>query len=177
MRSIQRGCRRLVMEPLERRELLATLPGGFTESAVATGLSSATAMEIAPNGDLWVLQQGGTVKRFVTGSTTADVVGNLNSLGLNSSGERGLLGIAFDPNYAATKHVYLYYTATNPSIHNRVSRFTVVDTNATDYYFAGTSTTPADDGASGTPTQTVIFNLDNLSSATNHNGGAIHFGP
>ena len=176
MRS-SRPPRRLLVEPLERRELLATLPAGFTESAIATGLSSATAMEIAPNGDLWVLQQGGAVKRFVPGSTTADIVGNLSSLGLSSSGERGLLGIAFDPDYATTRHVFLYYTATSPSIHNRISRFTVVDTNAADYYFAGTSTTPADDGSSGTPTQTIIFNLDNLSSATNHNGGAIHFGP
>ena len=39
---------------------------------------SATAMEIAPNGDLWVLEQGGVVKRFAPGSTTADVVGNVS---------------------------------------------------------------------------------------------------
>jgi glucose/arabinose dehydrogenase len=167
----------LFFEPLEQRELLATLPDGFTESPIATGLSSATAMEIAPNGDLWVLQQGGVVKRFRPGNTTADVVGNLDLLGLSSAGERGLLGIAFDPNYASTKHVYLYYTAETPSIHNRISRFTVVDTNAADYYLTGTSTTPADDGSTGTPTQTIIFELDTLSSATNHNGGAIHFGP
>jgi glucose/arabinose dehydrogenase len=173
--SIQR--RQLFLEPLERRDLLATLPTGFTETAIAAGLSSATAMEIAPNGDVWVLQQGGVVKRFVAGSTTADIVGNVSTLGLSSTGERGLLGIAFDPQYATNKRVFLYYTATTPNIHNRISRFTVVDTDATDYYFSGASTTPVDAGSSGTPTQTIIFELDALSSATNHNGGAIHFGP
>jgi glucose/arabinose dehydrogenase len=178
--SVRQRCRanrRLLLEPLEHRALLATLPAGFTETAIAAGLSSATAMEIAPNGDVWVLQQGGVVKRFVAGSTTADVIGNVSTLGLSASGERGLLGIAFDPNYSTTKQVYLYYTATTPIVHNRISRFTVVDTEAADYYFAGTDTTPADAGSTGTPTQSIMFELDALSSATNHNGGAIHFGP
>jgi glucose/arabinose dehydrogenase len=169
--------RRIGLEQLENRALLASLPAGFAEAAVATGLSNGTAMELAPNGDLWVLEQTGAVKRFRPGSTTADVVGNVSPLGLSASGERGLLGIAFDPQYATNKHVFLYYTATSPGTHNRISRFTVSDTDATDYYFAGTSTTPIDAGSSGTPTQTIIFELDALSSATNHNGGAIHFGP
>src|SRR6266576_6655049 len=114
-RRTHQGCsarrdRRPTFERLERRELLANLPPGFVETPVATGLTDATAMEFAPNGDLWVLQQGGLVKRFRAGSTTADVVGNISNLGLNSDGERGVLGIAFDPQYATNKEVYLYYT-------------------------------------------------------------------
>jgi glucose/arabinose dehydrogenase len=169
--------RRLLVERLESRNLLATLPAGFRETAVAAGLSNATAMEFAPNGDLWVLEQAGAVKRFLPGSTTADVVGNVGTLGLSTAGERGLLGIAFDPQYATSKQVYLYYTATSPTTHNRISQFTVNDADAADYYFAGTSTVPADAGSSGTPTQSILFDLDPLSGATNHNGGAIHFGP
>ncbi|HEX6737355.1 MAG TPA: PQQ-dependent sugar dehydrogenase, partial [Vicinamibacteria bacterium] len=46
-------------------------------------------------------------------------------------------------------------------IHNRIVRLT-----------ASAANQDVSDG-----TQTVIFNLPNLSSATNHNGGAIHFGP
>jgi glucose/arabinose dehydrogenase len=168
---------RLCLNRLEDRTVPATLPTGFSETAVATGLTSATAMEVAPNGDVWVLQQGGIVKRFRPGSTTADVVGSVAPLGLSSVGERGLLGIAFDPQYASNKQVYLYYTATSPNLHNRISRFTVNDSDATDYFLAGTDTTPTDAGSTGTPTQTIIFELDSLSSATNHNGGAIHFGP
>jgi glucose/arabinose dehydrogenase len=175
-RPVSHGKRRLILEPLEARALLATLPAGFAETVVASNLSDATAMEIGPNGDVWVLEQGGAVKRFRPGSTTADVVGNLSTLGLSSVGERGVLGIAFDPQYAINKRVYLYYTATQPAIHNRISRFTVIDSSAADYYFAGASTS-GDAGASGTPTQTIVLELDNLSGATNHNGGAIHFGP
>jgi glucose/arabinose dehydrogenase len=175
--SQPRAICRLTLEVLEPRALLATLPPGFTEVAVADDLSNATAMEFAPNGDLWVLEQGGLVKRFQAGSTTADVVGDISTLGLSSDGERGLLGIAFDPEYGTNKQVYLYYTATLPATHNRVSRFTVVDTNAADYYFAGADTSGPDAGATGAPSQSVIFDLDNLTSATNHNGGAIHFGP
>jgi glucose/arabinose dehydrogenase len=162
---------------LEERALLANLPAGFTEAAVATGLSNATAMEFAPNGDLWVLEQTGAVKRFRPGATTADVVGNLSTLAISSVGERGVLGIAFDPQYATNKHVYLYYTALSPVTHNRISRFTVNDSNAADYYFAGTNASGPDAGSSGTPTEQDLFDLDPLSSATNHNGGAIHFGP
>jgi glucose/arabinose dehydrogenase len=169
--------RRLVLERLECRTLLATLPPNFTETPVAAGLSNPTAMEFAPNGDLWVLEQAGQVKRFRPGSTTADVVSNLSTLGLSSSGERGVLGIAFDPQYATNKRVFIYYTATSPATHNRISRFTVNDTDPTDYFFNGPNIGGTDAGTTGTPTQTVIFDLDNLSAATNHNGGAIHFGP
>ena len=42
----------------------------------------------------------------------------------NSAGERGLLGVAFDPNFATNHFVYVYYTAATPTVHNRVSRFT-----------------------------------------------------
>src|SRR6185503_12450835 len=78
---------------------------------------------------------------------------------VNSSGERGLLGVAFDPQFASNGFVYVYYTATTPAIHNRVSRFTA----SGDVALAGS--------------EVVLLDLNNLSSATNHNGGAMHFGP
>ena len=69
---------RLGLDRLEDRTTPATLPTGFTEAAVATGLASATAMEAAPNGDLWVLEQGGGVKRFRTGSLMSWVGSQMN---------------------------------------------------------------------------------------------------
>src|SRR6478672_1862490 len=113
--------RRLFGEQLEDRNLLATLPDGFVESAVAGALSNPTAMEFAPNGDLWVLEQWGSVKRFRPGSSKADIVGDVRSLGIDSRDERGLLGIAFDPQYATNKQVHLYYTSLNPVTHNQIS--------------------------------------------------------
>src|SRR5438445_4443094 len=134
----------------------ATLPSGFTESMIATGLTAPTAMAFAPDGRLFVCQQGGQLRVIKNGSllTTPFV-----TLTVNSSGERGLLGVAFDPAFPTNGFVYVYYTATTPAIHNRVSRFTANG----DVAVAGS--------------EFVLLDLNNLSSATNHNGGAIHFGP
>jgi len=78
---------------------------------------------------------------------------------VDSTGERGLLGVAFDPNFVSNQLIYIYYTATTPTIHNRISRFTA----SGDVALAGS--------------ETIIMDMPNLSTATNHNGGAIHFGP
>ena len=78
---------------------------------------------------------------------------------MSSVGERGLLGVAFDPNFSTNHFVYVYYTAPAPSIHTRVSRFTANG----DVVVYGS--------------EAILLDLDNLSGATNHNGGAIHFGP
>ena len=53
--------------------------------------------------------------------------------------------------------VYVYYTATSPTIHNRVSRFT------------------ANGNVAVAGSEFVLLDLPTL-SATNHNGGAMHFG-
>jgi glucose/arabinose dehydrogenase len=80
---------------------------------------------------------------------------------IDSEGERGLLGVAFDPSFSNNHYVYLYYTrratGTTPA-HNRVIRVTA----RSDKAVAGS--------------EKLILRMDNLSSATNHNGGAIHFG-
>jgi glucose/arabinose dehydrogenase len=136
--------------------MAATLPTGFTETAI-TGLTSATAMAIAPDGRLFVCQQTGQLRVIKNGTLLATPFVTLT---VNSSGERGLLGVAFDPNFVTNAFVYVYYTATTPAIHNRVSRFIA----------------NGDVAVTGPGSETIILDLNNLSGATNHNGGAIHFG-
>ncbi len=152
---------------LEERLAPAVLPTGFVETginAVANPFSSATAMEFAPDGKLFILEQAGTIEVY-SGSGTSWTRLQTNFLAnvpisVDSFFERGMLGIAFDPNYASNRFVYLYYTTTVAPVHNRIIRVTA---NAIgDLALAG-SLTP-------------IVELDNL-SAGNHNGGAIHFGP
>ncbi len=133
----------------------ATLPANFTETQFATGFTSPTAMAFAPDGRLFVCQQGGQLRVFKNGALLA---APFVTLTVDSNGERGLLGLAFDPNFATNNFVYVYYTATTPAVHNRVSRFTANG----DVALAGS--------------EVPILDLNNL-SATNHNGGAIHFGP
>ncbi len=113
-------------------------------------------MAFAPDGRLFVCQQGGQLRVIENGVLLSTPFVTVT---VNASGERGLLGVAFDPNFATNHFVYVYYTATTPAIHNRVSRFT------------------ANGNVAVAGSETVILDLDNLSSATNHNGGAIHFGP
>jgi len=136
----------------------ATLPAGFAETRVATGLASPTAMAIAPDGRIFVTQQGGALRVVKNGALLSQP---FLTVSVNSSGERGLLGVAFDPNFASNSFVYVYYTTSGSPIHNRVSRFTASAANP-------------DVVAAGSEVQ--LLDLPNLSSATNHNGGAIHFG-
>jgi glucose/arabinose dehydrogenase len=133
----------------------ATVPAGFRETRFTTGISRPTAMAFAPDGRLFVCEQGGRLR--VISSTGALRATPFVTVNVNSSGERGLLGVTFDPNFATNRFVYVYYTATTPNIHNRVSRFTANG----DVAVAGS--------------ERVLMNLNAL-NATNHNGGAIHFG-
>lgn len=132
----------------------ATLKSGFTESTIASGLANPTAMAFAPDGRLFVCLQGGQLRVIQNDVLLATP---FVSLTVNSSGERGLLGVAFDPNFTTNQYVYLYYTATGPTIHNRVSRFT------------------ANGNVALGGSELVLLDLPTL-SATNHNGGAMHFG-
>ncbi len=142
----------LALSPATRA---ATLPSGFSETLVANGLSSPTAMAFAPDGRLFVCQQGGQLRVIKNGVLLATP---FLSLAVDSQGERGLLGVTFDPDFSANGYVYVYYTINASPRHNRVSRFMA----------AGDSAVAS--------SETVILELDNLSGATNHNGGAMHFG-
>ncbi len=115
-------------------------------------------MSFAPDGRLFVCEQGGRLRVIKDGALLTQP---FLTLSVSSSGERGLLGVAFDPNFASNGFVYVYYTTSASPIHNRVSRFTASASNP-------------DVVAAGSEVQ--LLNLPNLSSATNHNGGAIHFG-
>ncbi len=112
-------------------------------------------MAIAPDGRIFVCLQGGALRVIKNGTLLPTPFVTLT---VNSESERGLLGIAFDPAFATNQFVYVYYTATTPTIHNRVRRFTA-------------------SGDVAMPNSAFdILDLEPL-NAGNHNGGAIHFGP
>jgi glucose/arabinose dehydrogenase len=133
----------------------ATLPSGFVETTVASGIASPTAMAVAPDGRIFVCSQTGALRVVKNGALLPTP---FISLSVDSSGERGLLGVAFDPNFTSNRFIYLYYTVRTNPIHNRVSRFTA----------------NGDVVAQGS--ETILLELNPLSAAANHNGGALHFG-
>ena len=138
---------------------MSSLPADFVETQISgNGFSNTTAMALHPDGRIFVCQQTGELRVIKNNVVLPAPFINLT---VNSAGERGLLGVTFDPNYATNRFVYVYYTATTPTIHNRVSRFTANAANE-DVAVAGS--------------EVILLDLETL-SATNHNGGAIHFGP
>ena len=139
----------------------ASVLTGFTQSQVASGLTDPTDMEFAPDGKLFVLEEAGQI-RFVHSNGTLGTFLNISTK-VDATGERGLLGIAFDPNFATNHYVYLHYTrkATSTApVHNRVVRVTA----------------NAGNSAAVSGSEKLVFRLNNL-QAGNHNGGDIHFGP
>ena len=78
------------------------VPPGFTDTLVAGGLSQPTACEFAPDGRLFILLKGGTVRIFKNGSMVSTPALNLQ---VTDNSERGLLGIAFDPAFTSNHFI------------------------------------------------------------------------
>lgn len=87
----------------------AALPANFQSSLViGSGLSFPTAFEIAPDGRIFILERGGNVRIYKNGQLLDQPFVYLPSV---TSGDRGLLGIALDPNFSSNHLIYFYYTA------------------------------------------------------------------
>ncbi|MGH9261868.1 MAG: PQQ-dependent sugar dehydrogenase, partial [Acidimicrobiales bacterium] len=80
---------------------------------------------------------------------------------VTNSGEQGLLGVAFHPDFTSNGFVYVYYTSPTPTNHNRISRIVASGANP--------------DVSTGA--ETILLDLPTVPSGGNHNGGAIHFSP
>lgn len=141
-----------------------TVPSGFQDTLVAR-VSSPIALAFTPDGRMLIAEQGGQLRVFKNGLLATPTL-NLSSR-LCSDSERGLLGVAVDPQFASNRYIYLFYTfdkfdncatqTTNVPV-NRVSRFTLPTSNVID------------------PQSEKIL-INNIPSyAGNHNGGDVGFG-
>ena len=139
--------------------MYAAAPAGFSDRLVASGLNLPTKMEFAPDGRLFVSEKDGMIRVIEENGTLLPAP--FASLSVNSEGERGLLGIAFDPNFASNRYLYVFYTTGSEPVHNRVSRLTADPSNP-DRMLAGS--------------ELPILDLERLSTVS-HNGGALGFGP
>ncbi len=126
---------------------------------VASGLEAPWAVALAPDGRLFVTERPGRV-RIVRlgpgGGLDARPWATLPARA-NPDAERGLLGIALDPDFARTGFVYLYYSyaGAGGATLNRLVRM---------------------HDSSGAGTDETIL-LDNIPGSSNHDGGRIEFGP
>lgn len=140
---------------------------GFAQNPVrvqlqpfATGFDSP--VDIAHCGDerLFVVEQPGRIRIVSpTGVVSPRAFLAIEDSVNDGGGEQGLLGLAFDPDYATNGEFYVYYTAGTGNGSNRVSRFRV----------------SSDPDSADVDSEQIIYDIED--PAGNHNGGDIDFGP
>jgi glucose/arabinose dehydrogenase len=126
---------------------------------VASGLRAPWAIDLAPDGRLFVTERAGPVRIVQLGpggGLRADPWATLPASSSND-GEKGLLGMALDPDFASNRFVYLYYSYTAPGGATRNKVVRMRDAN--------------DRGVE----ETIL--LDGIPGASNHDGGRVKFGP
>ena len=136
-------------------------PPAVTLRPVASGLSQPVELAHAGDGSgrLFIVEQAGTIKILKNGAVLATPFLDITSL-TDLDGERGLLGLAFHPQYAANRRFYVFYTRPSDGA-LRVSEFLASASNP-DLADAGT--------------ERSVITIPHA-SAGNHNGGRIAFGP
>jgi glucose/arabinose dehydrogenase len=92
----------------------ATLPTGFRETTVFSGLTNPSALRFAPDGRVFVAEKRGVIKVFDNlADTTPTTFADLRSEVYNFW-DRGLLGLALDPGFPDRPYVYVLYTHDAP---------------------------------------------------------------
>ncbi len=86
-------------------------PQGFALTSVASGLFAPTAAQFAPDGRIFVAQKDGKVKIVRDGQVLAQPFYTVQNV--NNYVDRGLLGLALDPNFTTNHYVYLLFTYDN----------------------------------------------------------------
>jgi glucose/arabinose dehydrogenase len=145
----------------------ADIPSGFRDRLV-TAVGKPTALAFTPGGRMLIATQPGRLRVYKDGALLAKPVLDLSARTCSNS-ERGLLGVALDPNFRKNGYVYLYYTYKKfgvcPTLHpeidnnpvNRVSRFKM-----------------SGDTISRESEKVLLANIPSPNG--NHNGGDLHFG-
>ncbi len=140
----------------------ASLPPGFSETVLfpAQTLATAACITVAPDGRIFVCQRSSGALRVIDAADQLLPTPFL-TLNVDTTGERGMLGVAFDPNFAVNNYVYVYYTAAAQGgigPHNRISRFTA----------SGNTANPA--------TELILWDFEDPGIEWLHNGGSMVFG-
>jgi glucose/arabinose dehydrogenase len=92
----------------------STLPTGFRDSVVLSGLTNPTVLQFAPDGRIFVGQKNGVIKVFQSLTDTSPVTFADLSGEVDDYWDRGLLGLALPPNFPADPYVYVLYAYDAP---------------------------------------------------------------
>ena len=132
-------------------------PLGYQWSMVADGFQKPVAITHAGDSRLFIVEQRGVIWVLQEGVLQPEPFLDIRDRVNSSAFEQGLLGLAFDPEFARTGHFYVDYTAAGGD--TVISRFTA------------TLGEPQTHSA----TEALVLSIDQ--PFANHNGGDLHFGP
>lgn len=124
---------------------------------VATGLSSPVDITFDSENNMYVVEKVGRIKRINFNSSNHEEVLNITDRVNAVAGERGLLGLAFHPDYLANGYLFVNYTGNGG--HTRISRFK--RTNNSSFSIDPSS-------------EKILMTI--LQPYENHNGGELNFG-
>jgi len=142
------------------------LPQGFADQRVLAGLDRSIAIAFLPDGRLFYLEEHSAQVRLIVKGAIAsiDPVGTI--AGLNTTDdERGLLGIAVDPQWPMRPYIYLYVSDAGP--YSRISRYALI----------GDLMGTAGGALTIDPTSRLDLLTDIPDNTPEHNGGTVRFGP
>jgi glucose/arabinose dehydrogenase len=137
---------------------ISPLALGISLSKVASGLRSPLLVTNAGDGSgrLFIVEKGGKIKILTGGSVLPTPFLDLRTK-VSKTGERGLLGLAFHPDYVTNGKFYVYYTNLKGQIVIAQFHRSATDPNR------------------ASPAATVLIRISKPFS--NHNGGTLAFGP
>ncbi len=137
---------------------LSTFSQNISLESVASGFNQPLNIQNAGDDRLFIVEKGGRIK-IINSDGTVNPDNFLDLSGqISSDSERGLLGLAFHPDYSNNGYFYVYYS--KPNGDSQISRFSVDAGNP--------------DLADPT-SELLLFDIEQPFS--NHNGGCIAFGP
>ena len=136
---------------------------GFSVSAIARNLSAPLNILYGPDNTLWITERVGKdiVRIDPTNGTKLSTMPIPNAN--HSKGQDGVLGMAFDPDFNNTHHIYVAYTYEEdssegiPELKTKITRFT---------YDAATNNI-----------SDPLDLISGLSGSSDHNSGRMTFGP
>ena len=115
-----------------------TVPSGFQRQLVTSGVSVPVPLAFTPDGRLLVGEKdAGRIRVIKDGALLSTPMVSIaaflpGGITFENYNERGLLGLAFDPNFASNGFLYVYYTVCKVAgsgscalARNRVARFTI----------------------------------------------------
>ncbi len=159
-----------------------TVPAGFQVNTVVAGLNLPTGFAFAPDGRIFVAQKSGAVRVIKNGVLLSTPVVQLTDV--NDYADRGVEGIALDPNFSQNGYLYLAYTYENTPGQNyqgpktgRIVRLTVVGDTASLSSKVVILGSVGGDAAKPSCMKFATTSDCIASDANTHSMGALRFGP